>query len=48
MPTAMLDPEIWRIVFEVMQGIGLRLFSLAFQLIAIKQSLQQFAASLMQ
>jgi hypothetical protein len=41
MPTVMLDPEIWKIVFEVYARHPTSAFSLAFQLIAVKQSLQQ-------
>jgi hypothetical protein len=37
----MLDPEIWKIVFEVYARHPTSAFSLAFQLIAVKQSLQQ-------
>jgi hypothetical protein len=40
-PTVMLDPEIWKIVFEVYARHPTSAFSLAFQLIAVKQSLQQ-------
>ena len=36
----MLDPEIWKIVFEVYARHPTSAFTLAFQLIAIKQSLQ--------
>ena len=41
MPTVMLDPEIWKIVFEVYERHPTSAFTLAFQLIAVKQSLQQ-------
>jgi hypothetical protein len=36
----MLDPEIWKIVFEVYARHPTSAFTLAFQLIAVKQSLQ--------
>jgi len=41
MPTVMLDPEIWKIVFEVYARHPTSAFSLAFQLIAVKQTLQR-------
>jgi hypothetical protein len=44
----MLDPETWKVVFNVYGRHPRLAFSLAYQLIAVKQSLQQFAASLMQ
>ncbi len=37
----MLDPEIWKIVFNVYGRHPTLAFSLAYQLIAIKQSLQR-------
>ena len=40
-PDVMLDPEIWKIIFEVYARHPTSAFTLAFQLIAVKQSLQQ-------
>jgi len=37
----MLDPENWKIVFEVYQGHPISALTLAYQLIAIKQSLER-------
>jgi hypothetical protein len=37
----MLDPESWKIVFQVYKGRSISALALAYQLIAIKQSLQR-------
>lgn len=37
----MLDPESWKIVFGVYKGHSISALALAYQLIAIKQSLQR-------
>lgn len=39
--TIMLDPENWKIVFGVYKGRSISALALAYQLIAIKQSLQR-------
>jgi hypothetical protein len=39
--SAMLDPENWKIVFQVYKGRSISALALAYQLIAIKQSLQR-------